>query len=436
MAQALDKMYTQATIEKGSFNDEERSFVAWASKPVQDRDGEIIAHNAWDLKNYEKNKVLLWAHNYNLPPVGKVQWLKQQKNGLKFKPIFAPTDMGKELYLLYKDEFLNTFSVGFDPKDFEDDEEKTVEFIGWFGEKFEKPLRTWTDVELLEISCVPVPSCPAALVERMASGQIKTKALKKAINDTRSKTVIPFKKYDLDPEDAEWDGTAERKEADTDDLLVMSTWYDSEDEDVKASYKLPHHRADGHNTVWRGVAAAMVALLGGRGGVDIPDGDRRGVYAHLSKHYSEFDKDVPEFKHYNELDLKAMDPNPIIETIETSAGNVEGGWEAIEVEERDAVEAMRQEGLAREKDGIVPVSTELWNEMLDSFAAIREKEITEIPETDIETEKDFIEISAEDIIIMTQQELKIKQKDESIKKLVHAYKLIKAKYEVLTGGIG
>ena len=419
MTQALDKMYTKATVEKGSFNDKEQSFVAWASRPVLDRQGEIIASNAWDIENYLKGPILLWAHDYNLPPVGTSMWTKVQSKGLKFAPKFAPTAMGKELYELYRDGFLHSFSVGFDPKDYVDDEKKTVEYIGWFGEKLSKPVRTWTDVELLEISCVPVAACPDALVERVSSGQIKTKGLQKAITDTTSKTVIPFKKYGLDPEDAEWDGPSERKEAETDDLLIMSTWYDGGEEDVKASYKLPHHRADGHNTVWRGVAAAMVALLGGRGGVDIPDGDRRGVYAHLSKHYGEFDKGVPEFKHYTELDLKVMDPGDpitelstsegvfigtpeeiremweksgidlersrpsssssstgaasssssiasVTETIETSAGPVEGGWEATEAEERDAVEAMRQEGLAKEKDGHIPVTTELWNSLMDN----------------------------------------------------------------------
>ena len=72
-----NKMFTQAIVEKDSFNDGEQSFVAWASRPVVDRDNEVIAGNAWDMGNYEKNKVLLWAHNYDLPPIGKVLWLKQ-----------------------------------------------------------------------------------------------------------------------------------------------------------------------------------------------------------------------------------------------------------------------------------------------------------------------------------------------------------------------
>jgi HK97 family phage prohead protease len=429
---ALEKMFTQATVEKGSFDETERTFVAWASKPVLDRDGEIIASDAWDVENFKSNPVLLWAHDYSMPPVGKVLWTKVQKNGMKFMPKFAPTDMGRELFDLYKEGFLNTFSVGFIPKDFEEDPDKTVEFMGWFGDMFEKPVLTYTDVELLEISCVPVPSCPAALVERAASGQIKAKGLIKAIADTTSKTVIPFKEYDLEPEDAEWDGPAERKEADTDDLLLMSTWYDSENPDTKASYKLPHHRADGHNTVWRGVAAAMVALLGGRGGVDIPDDDRRGVYGHLERHYREFDKEAPEFKHYTEADLKAMDITP--ETVQTSGGKVDGVWEAVEIEEREPVELMRQAGLEKEQDGIIQVGVELWNTIFDSLGEAKAKEQSEEPEQEIDP--DQIEYSGEELSLIIQQAIKIRERDQIIKDYAHALKVVKAKLRVAGGGIG
>jgi hypothetical protein len=276
----------------------------------------------------------------------------------------------------------------------------------------------------------------------MTSGHIKTKGLQKAIKATTSKTVIPFKHYALDDVDTAWDGPAERRDADIADLKVMSTWFDSESPDTKSSYKLPHHRADGHNTVWRGTAAAMVALLGGRGGVDIPDGDRRSVYNHLKRHYTEFDKPVPEFKHYTATDLKGMDLDPEVESIETSAGEVSGGWESVEIEERDPVEIMRQDGLEKEKDGLIPVTTELWNSIMDSFSKIQEnsaealttQEHEEVGE-DIE-EGDQIEVTEEEISLMVQQELKILEQTESLTKLSHAYKLLKAKFEVLQGGIG
>ena len=167
----INKMYTTAEIDYKSFNDEEQSFVAWASKPVLDRDNELIKADAWDIKNYETNNVICWAHDYSKPPVGSSLWTKVQKDGLQFKPSFAGTEMGKELYQLYKDKVLKAFSVGFVPKE------------GGFieGTKAGEPKRTYTDVELLEISCVTIPSCPEALVAAYDSGEIKTKGLQDAV---------------------------------------------------------------------------------------------------------------------------------------------------------------------------------------------------------------------------------------------------------------
>lgn len=111
-----------------------------------------------------------------------------------------------------------------------------------------------------------------------------------------TKGVIPYKKTAKAPEDEAWDGPKEVAAAEVSDLKTMCTWVDSEDTDSKGSYKLPHHKADGHAVVWKGVSAAMGALLGARGGVDVPDDDRKGIYSHLAKHYAEFDKEPPEFK--------------------------------------------------------------------------------------------------------------------------------------------
>jgi hypothetical protein len=42
------------------------------------------------------------------------------------------------------------------------------------------------------------------------------------------------------------------------------------------------------------VVAAMTVVNGARGGVDIPDADRRSVYDHLAGHYHEFGEEPPE----------------------------------------------------------------------------------------------------------------------------------------------
>jgi len=180
----LNKMYTTAEIDRKSFSDKDRSFVAWASKPVLDRDNELIQADAWDVKNFEANSVICWAHDYSLPPVGKAQWITPKQEGLAFRPAFANTDMGNELYQLYKDDILHGFSVGFIPK-----ENGYIE-----GKKAGEPNRTYTDVELLEISCVTIPSCPEALVAAYDSGEIKTKGLQEAVKDTidRADDVEPI----------------------------------------------------------------------------------------------------------------------------------------------------------------------------------------------------------------------------------------------------
>jgi HK97 family phage prohead protease len=67
--------------------------------------------------------------------------------------------------------------------------------------------------------------------------------------------------------------------------------------------KLFHHEASRSGmgpVVWRGVAAAMAVLMGGRGGVDIPSGDRQGVYNHLAGHYKQFDKEPPPLRSQQE----------------------------------------------------------------------------------------------------------------------------------------
>lgn len=132
------------------------------------------------------------------------------------------------------------------------------------------------------------------------------------------KEVIPFDRFPLLPEDEPWNGPLEIREADVDQLRMMSTWFDEDNPELKSSYKLPHHRAEDNWTNLRGVQAAMGALFGARAPLNVPDADRRGIYDHLAGHLREFDREPPEFRSYTPSEIKALFPD-LAGTIEGSA---------------------------------------------------------------------------------------------------------------------
>ncbi len=82
--------------------------------------------------------------------------------------------------------------------------------------------------------------------------------------------------------------------------------------------KLPHHRAADAKVVFRGVSAAMGALLGARGGVDIPGNDRRKVYDHLAAHYRQFNRVAPEFRTYDDPPPEGADTGSAQEVVGTA----------------------------------------------------------------------------------------------------------------------
>lgn len=106
-------------------------------------------------------------------------------------------------------------------------------------------------------------------------------------------------------------------------------WVSPDEEDKQGGYKLPFADVvDGElKAVWRGVAAAMAALMGARGGVSIPDADKQAVHTQISKYYKKFDKEPPK-----------------MESIEDSSKDVEEGRgeEDESEEEHDNTETERR----------------------------------------------------------------------------------------------
>jgi len=190
------------------------------------------------------------------------------------------------------------------------------------------------------------PKCGGTMrrAERPGAGQKEIEKLNGEKEEMKIKGALPYKNLGKSPEGDSWDAGKEVKAADVDDLKLMCAWVDSDNADKKGAYKLPHHKqAGGHPSVWRGVAAAMAALLGARGGVDIPDADRKGVYNHLAKHYKEYDKEVPELKEYNEEELEKLFKDL------TEDGGEKMKKKDNEVEEKESKEIEEEETLEEEK---------------------------------------------------------------------------------------
>ena len=147
-------------------DDTKRTITFDASNETKDRDGEVIKASAWDLANYLKNPVVQWAHDYTAPPVGKSPGINVSNGVLKLPVEFPPEgtyEFADIIYNLAKKGFISAVSVGFIPKSFTK------------GTKEGDPSRTYTSVELLEVSIVPVPSNPDAIVSARNAGVITAK---------------------------------------------------------------------------------------------------------------------------------------------------------------------------------------------------------------------------------------------------------------------
>lgn len=122
--------------------------IGVASTADPDRDREIIIQQGWDLKNFLENPVILAHHNYHNFPIGKAVDIGIEDGKLTFKMKFTDaTEEARQAYQLVKEGVLNTFSVGFIPREYDAEDQNIIR-----------------KAELLEISLVTVPANPKAVV--------------------------------------------------------------------------------------------------------------------------------------------------------------------------------------------------------------------------------------------------------------------------------
>lgn len=132
------------------------TFEVVISTADQDRGGDVVDQNGWDLTFFKMNPVVLWAHDYYALPIGACDSIEVKDGKLVAIGKFAPAEanpFAQQVRKLYDLKIVRTTSVGFIPLEID-------------GQNIKKS-------ELLEFSFVPVPMNPHALSLR----QVKEMAI-------------------------------------------------------------------------------------------------------------------------------------------------------------------------------------------------------------------------------------------------------------------
>lgn len=146
---------------------EARTVTGYASTGNVDRYGEVVEPGAFarDLPRFLSERHLFAAnHNYvtwDSEPsiIGRITEGRIDDKGLFITAAFDSDPLAEKWWTKYKSGTLNSFSIGFIPLKWEDRQIKCGDDAA-----AAKTVRTYTDVELLEISAVPIPANRESIV--------------------------------------------------------------------------------------------------------------------------------------------------------------------------------------------------------------------------------------------------------------------------------
>lgn len=129
------------------------------STSAVDRHRDTVNVDGWKLTAYRKNPVVLWSHDYRMPPLGQSVVLPRVVDGRLTAGVRFDADvseMARMVEALVERGTLRATSVGFMPMDHKvNDERRGYDFLSQ---------------ELLEWSLVPVPANAETLIEARSAG--------------------------------------------------------------------------------------------------------------------------------------------------------------------------------------------------------------------------------------------------------------------------
>ena len=156
------------------------------------RDGSEVMVDGLDLTNIQRNPRVVWAHQYDIPPIGN--WVRFEKSvhptlrhadGSRIKVLFADAaplrttdgtehlDFARMVFSMYENHDLAAVSGGWNPLP-GGMEPITHGDGGWAGFRFTKS-------DVLEGSFVPIPADPDALQHAISRGVIPPKYIERFV---------------------------------------------------------------------------------------------------------------------------------------------------------------------------------------------------------------------------------------------------------------
>jgi len=107
---------TAEFVKQTKASGDDRSFEVVMSTSDEDRQGDELDQSKWDLKYFNMNPVVLWAHNYSSFPIGAIEDIKAEGNETIATGKFAPAGLNPESDLacsLYQEKILRAVSPGY-----------------------------------------------------------------------------------------------------------------------------------------------------------------------------------------------------------------------------------------------------------------------------------------------------------------------------------
>lgn len=144
---------------EAAVDEKARTVTATITTDDVDRSNDTVSPDGWELEDFLRSPVVLWAHDRKQPPIAQAIDVKRVENGLqstsKFpdEGIYPFADM---VFNLIKGGFIRATSVGFRPIEWNENSDR-----GGFD---------FTKQSLLEWSWVPVPANQAALIAAADKG--------------------------------------------------------------------------------------------------------------------------------------------------------------------------------------------------------------------------------------------------------------------------